>query len=84
LNSLNNSNFSVTIIRLFTEESFIYRRINQLLRNRDYTSLLSLKYYNISLIHSLLNNQSNQKPTLLFRGLDATNEDTGEFFYLIN
>ena len=83
LNNINQKNFPNTIIKIYTEEGFVYRRVNKVLRDKQYDAFWNFKYYYFSLLYSLEKIQS-QRTTLinLYRGLSLKPEQ--QEFYLKN
>ena len=81
LENINQITFTKTIIKIYTEEGFVYRRVNKVLRDKNYDLFLKFKYYYFSLLYSLDRNlQENSSSIKLYRGLYINNEI--EKFYL--
>jgi WD40 repeat protein len=74
LQTMNNSNFVENIINLYSEEGFVYKRINQLLRDKDYEKLWKMKYFYFSLLYCIEQNQDINLVNTVFRGLSLTPE----------
>jgi WD40 repeat protein len=74
LQNLNNFNFASLIIKIYTEESFVYRRINKILREHDISLFMNLKYYYFSLLYSLKVCRSSVHEKTLFRGMKLRNQ----------
>ena len=64
--------FKNIIIKIYTAEGFVYRRINKIMRDRQFKdqSFQNLKYYYIALMYSLqeINRSPSNKDFTLFRG----------------
>ena len=70
LNNIKKVNFIRTIIKIYTEEGFVYRRVNKVLRDKQYDHFWKFKYYYFSLLYSLENVLKQKKTSeCLFRGL---------------
>jgi WD40 repeat protein len=70
LKYLNNQNFAEINIKIYTEEGYVYRRINKILREDDYSKFWEIRYYYFALLYSLRKIVENEmKITKLYRGL---------------
>ena len=78
LDNLNHKNFFVTILKIYTEESFLYQELNRILRDGNSKDYELIKYYYTSLLASFeyfskenavkLNKILNKNNRKLFRG----------------
>ena len=58
------------ILKIYTEEGFLYRRVNKILRDKNYNEFTQIKYYYFALIYSLQNVEPNPEThKSLYRGL---------------
>jgi hypothetical protein len=77
---LNNFNFVSLIIKIYTEEGFVYRRINKILRDHDTELFLNLRYYYFSLIYSLKKCNLDFQKKVLYRGMKLRNQELITFY----
>jgi len=62
-------NFRDVIIKMYTEEGYIYRRVNKILRDGEYNSFGNVRYYYFSLLFSLQQTLSSIETNQLYRGM---------------
>ena len=81
LSYINYVNFTDKIVKIYTEEGFVYRRMNKVLRDKDYEAFWKMKYYYFSLLYSfqILISQRNTSITL-YRGLCNLKPETIDFY----
>jgi len=81
LNNMTNNNFTSLIIKIYTEEVFIYKIINKILRDHDIQQLLKLKYYFFSLLYSLKVCTTNYiQEKILYKGMKLRNQDLQKLY----
>ena len=75
LNTINYENFKKNIIKIYTEYGFVYRRINKILRDKEFKAFWNLKYYYFSLLYSLKKVLSQEATSrYLYRGLNLSSK----------
>ena len=64
-------NFIALIIKIYTEEGFVYKTLNKMLREKKYDDLLKFRYYYFSLLYSIDKYNFNENKTInrIYRGL---------------
>ena len=73
ISNINGRNFMQNIVRIYTEEGFVYGRINKILREKDYSQFMGLRYYYFSLLFCLDNlnlNKQQDNQLKLYRGMN--------------
>ena len=77
LTQMNYTNFYHLIIMIYTEEGFVYRTINKILRDKQYDEFWKMKYYYFSLLYSLEKAYEEDKSITfesLYRGMKLKEE----------
>ena len=78
---INRFNFTDKIIKIYTEEGFVYRRVNKILRDKDYNSFYNIKYYYFSLLYSLKKVLSEKAQNqYLYRGLNLRPPELNDYY----
>ena len=83
IQTINSKNFVSKIIMIYTEEGFVYRRINKVLRDKDYDLFWDLKYYYFSLLFALQKTFSDKDLNYLYRGMKLKAEQADFYKKLV-
>ena len=81
LKKLDNPNFFRNIIKMYTAEGYIYRRLNKILRKKDFNgvSFQNFKYFYLALMYSLQIINSTPVNSTLYRGFSI--KKTKVYYY---